>query len=341
MCGSYRLPLGSSTTLALLPFMAAAMRYKVSSRLKWWILMAAYRRGLLGRLPRVISIGISGYKDQTWDHMGWSAPEPPAPVIYIGTPGPSRKAVVGLIDTDECRVAAVAKIPLGANARRRTLREAEFLVLLEKEKPGFAPRSLFVDKKTGITVQEAIEGAPANRRLTEAHISWQLDAEISGEMISLREEAERLSRQVVGLKDVDQGTREVLSRVLSEVDDPFLLPAAWVHRDFAPWNLKQAPSGTLTAIDWESASPRGLPLYSLLHYLSKQAFLLKEKRLFPRSMKFLRRRYLEYYGIGPSMFRKLMLACLMQDWLRCHKKRHFQHASFLFQQLVEQLRNTE
>ena len=86
---------------------------------------------------------------------------------------------------------------------------------------------------------------------------------------------------------------------------------------------------------------RGLPLYSLLHYLSTQAFLLKEKRLFPRSMKFLRRRYLEHYGIGPSMFRKLMLACLMQDWLRCHEKRHFQHASFLFQQLGEELRNTE
>ncbi len=135
------------------------------------------------------------------------------------------------------------------------MREAEFLVLLEKEKPGFAPRSLFVDKKTGITVQEAIEGAPANRRLTEAHISWQMDAGISGEMISLREEAERLSRQAVGLKDIDQGTRDVLSRVLSEIDDPFLLPAAWVHEDFAPWNLKQPPSGTLTAIDWESASP--------------------------------------------------------------------------------------
>jgi len=317
------------------PFLKQWRPYKVSSRLKWRMLMVAYARGQLGRLPQVIPLGISGYKDQAWDHVGWSAPEPPVPVIYVGTPHRARKAVVGLMDTDECYVSAIAKIPLGAEARRTIAHEVDVLARLEKEKPGLAPRSLFVNKKTGVSVQEAIEGKPTTRRLTQAHITWLLDLAIPAETISLREEAERLAQQVVGHNDIDHRTRHVLNLVLSEIDDCYRLPATWVHGDFAPWNLKRTPSRTLRAIDWEYASPRGLPLFDLIYYRSIQAFLFKEKKLFPRSIQPLLGRYMEYFGIGSSMFRKIMLACLAKQWLRRHREGSRQHASFLFQQLSE------
>ncbi len=318
-------------------FLSQWRPFKAGSRLKWWTLMAAYRRDQLGHLPGVMPLGVTGHNDQSWDHLGWSGPKRPVPVIYIGTPGPARKVVVGLIDTEKCCLAAVGKIPLGSRAHRSIVREAEILCRLEMEKPSVAPRPLYVDTETGTAVQEAIEGDPTARRLTRTHIAWLLELTVPGETISLREETESLVRQVGELNAVDRGTREVLNRVVSEVDDSTPLPATWVHGDFAPWNLKQTSNRTLRAIDWEYASPRGLPLFDLVYFWSMQEFLFKENRTFSRSMPILLRQYMDGMGIDPGMAGKITLTCLAQHWLRCHQEGDHHFASFLLRRLGAQL----
>ncbi len=242
-----------------------------------------------------------------------------------------------MIDSEASRVAAIGKIPLGPRARHAIIHEVEILTRLEKDRPGLAPRTLFVDSTTGIAAQEFLVGKPTGRRLTEAHLAWLFDLEIPGETISLREVAEGLAQEISKLNGLDQGRHGALNRVVTEIDDPSPLRATWVHGDLAPWNLKHAPGQTLVAIDWEHASPKGLPLFDLIYYRSMQAFIFQEKELFPRSMQSLLRRAMDYFDIGPTIFRKIVLACLAQDWLRGHQEGDLARASYLFRHLREGL----
>lgn len=320
-----------------LPFLRQWRPYKAGSRLKWRVVIAAYRLGHLGRLPKVVPVGVGALENRAWDHFGWSGAKPPVPVIHIGTSGPARKAVAGLVDADQGRVVAVGKIPVGPQARRSILREVELLRRLEREKPGLAPRSLFADDRTGMAVQEAIEGKPSGRKATMTHVDWLWSLVVPGDSVTLRDQAERLAPEVAALDEVDRGTRDVLNRVISKLDDASPLPATWVHGDFAPWNLKRAADHELRAIDWEYASPRGLPLFDLVYHRSIQAFLFNEGGIFSRSVRPLMRRYVEGLGIGPDMSAKIVLACLGLHWLRCHREGDRRCASFLLRHLSAQL----
>jgi len=247
--------------------------------------------------------------------------------------------VAGLVDADERRVASVAKVPIGPQARHAIIHEADVLVRLEKEKPGIAPRLLFVNRETGIATQVIIEGRPSARNLTLAHINWLLNLAVPAEIISLREYARNLAQQIVELDGVDKGTRDVLSGITYGIDAHSTVPAVWVHGDFAPWNLKLRQEGTIAAVDWEHAFPNGLPLFDLVYFGSIQAFLFGERRIVSASMEPLLRRYLDRLGIDPGIFRTLFCTCLAEDWLRCHKEGNFQRASFLFRHLRRETGN--
>lgn len=322
------------------PFLTQWTPYNVGSRTGWKLLMAAYRTGLLALLPHAKAIGFTVGTGEAWDHIGWTSPYSPKPVIYVGSPGTARKAVAGLINPDgQCT--GVAKFPLAAEAGSAITREASILNRLATEKPGLAPRILIHDEESGISVQEAFEGEPTGRKLTEAHVTWLLNMIVRGETVSLREAAGLLGRESEAIQDLDQETRTTLDGILSKIDDPSLLPVAWVHGDFAPWNLKQGPDGTLRAIDWEESSPRGLPLYDLIYFRSIQTFLFRETELFPRSTQ----RWLKYHlgdlAIGHEMFRKIVLASLTHNWLRRRDTDDLQYVDFLLRQMIKLLRSSE
>lgn len=75
-------------------------------------------------------------------------------------------------------------MPLVPSAGLAINHEADNLDVLAKEKPGQAPRNLFVDRKNGISSQEFIVGSPTGRRLTEDHVTYLVDLAIPGETIS-------------------------------------------------------------------------------------------------------------------------------------------------------------
>jgi len=311
--------------------------YDKLSRFKWGCLMGAYKGNMLGWVPDVIPLSIYVPHQSQWQHLGWFLDQPPVPVIYVGTPVPRRKVVFGLIDVQKNEVASIGKAPLGLMGGDSINYESEILDRMQKEKPGRAPRSLFVDRKNGIATQEFFSGSPTGRILTKHHVKFLIDLAIPGETISLREGLEDFRRQIKNLDHIDPEDRTVLERVLVEVDDPSLLPAVWEHGDFAPWNLKSASNGSLRAIDWEAASRRGLPLFDLVHFYSIQAFQFGEKELFPKSFRGLLSQYLERLGIAPGMTRKIIRACIARDWLRRHEEGDRPLAAFLLQTLASPL----
>ncbi len=53
------------------------------------------------------------------------------------------------------------------------------------------------------------------------------------------------------------------------------LPGVIEHRDCSPWNLMVTTEGRLAFLDWESATPDGLPVLDLAYFLVNSAFLVE------------------------------------------------------------------
>jgi len=312
--------------------------YDFFSCIKWKFLRAAYRGKGLALIPGVVPLRITVPEKSNWDHLGWSLEKPPVPVIYVGTPGPRRKAVFSLIDSQMKRITSIGKAPLGPSAGLAINHEVDILGTLAKEKPGRAPNTLFVNRRNGIATQEFVSGSTTGQRLTERHVAFLADLSIPGETISLREVVDNLKQRIQALQNLSQETRAVLDQVLAEVDDPSPLPSVWEHGDFAPWNIKSMANGSLRAIDWEAASRQGLPLFDLVYFRSMQTFLFGEKKLFPKSFRGLLNQYLERLEIAPVMTEKILRACLIRDWLRFHESNYFwSRAAFLLRTLARPL----
>jgi hypothetical protein len=302
--------------------------YDFLSRVKWKLLMIAYQGKRLDCVPGVVPLRIIVPQEKNWGHLGWSQVDPPIPLVYVGTPSPQRKAVLGLIDSKKRKLISIAKVPLGPIADLAINREAANLDKLTLEKPGRGPRNLFTDSKNGIATQEFITGSPTGRRFTESHMAFLFDLVISGETISLCEVAEDLRRQIKTLDYIDPKSHSILERVLIEVDDPSPLPAVWEHGDFAPWNIKKVTHGSLRVIDWEASLRRGLPLFDLIFFFLIQALAFKEKALFSKSFEELLDRYLERLGIAQVLAEKIVRACIARYWLRFYEAGDMAGAAF-------------
>jgi hypothetical protein len=308
--------------------------YKLFSRIKWKFLLAAYSGKGLKLVPGVIPLRIVSPEKSDWKHLGWNSRNLPVPIIYVGTPGPSRKLVLALFDSEKKAITSIAKVPMGPCAGRAINHEADILNSLTNEKPERAPRSLFIDRQNGIATQEFFAGKPTGRILTENHVTFLLDLVIPGETISLSEVGENLRENLETLEHIDSKTRSVLENVLEDVDDPSPLPAVWEHGDFAPWNIKKFLNGSLRVIDWEASSRRKLPLFDLIFFQSAQMFLFGDKEMFPKSIKRLLYQYLGQLEIAPSLTKKIIKACIAQDWLRFHETGDWPRADFLLRTLI-------
>jgi len=248
--------------------------YNFASQGKWAVLMAAYRAGLLGLVPGIVKISIAIPAAANWLHLGWGAVAAPRPVIHVGTPSCGQRFVASLVDPCQGRALAIAKVPVGADAPARILREADLLERLAEEKPGLGPRLLFRDSDRGIATEEVLCGRRTDRRWTAAHRIFLEKLRIPGETISLQGALERLRPGLGGLL---REKADGIGRILDGLEDPTPLPAVWVHGDFAPWNLFLR-DGSLVACDWEYARPSGLPLFDAMHFMWMQRYLFSDRK---------------------------------------------------------------
>ena len=184
---------------------------------------------------------------------------------------------------------------------------------LADEKPGLAPRVLFIDHGRGRAVQEVVLGLPGGRRFKPAYLRWLAGLPREGATTSLSTHVARLTEEVSCLSAECEKAEDILAH-LERVNGPHELPAVWVHGDFAPWNLRRMGGEKVTVIDWEDASPDGPPLYDLVHFYLIQDFLFGERRLGARSYRRAAQGYLAALGIVPALHDRLFELALSKSW---------------------------
>lgn len=312
--------------------------YGAFSCLKWRFLLAAYCAGQLHRLPGIVSIGVSGATANNWKHFGGTEQQRFIPIIYIGTPSLTRKAIVSLVDKASFKWVGIAKVPLESQAVDNILREAETLTRLESEKPDLAPQSLFIDREQGIAVQTPLTGKPTtNTSLTKSHLEWLSRLYISGKQTSLQEQTDKLKQRLGALNGIDREMKTLVSKLLETLEDPTLLPCTWVHGDFTPWNIKWSDSRKLVVVDWEEARPKSLPLQDLFHYQYIQSCFLKpNKNLLDETWKKpIVIEYLQSWGIDRSRYEKLAQFYLAEECIRRLEKDDHDYAAFLVAEISQ------
>jgi hypothetical protein len=304
--------------------------YRPWSRTAWTAVRAASRMGRVAEIPGVSVLEVEGTRGADWESLGWRWGEPPIPVIYLGTPGPKRKAVVHLVEGASGRCKAVVKVPLTEDAKAAVLHEAEVLKALETERYELAPRLLHVDRSRGIATQTFVEGRPGSRKLTAEF--WRLlqSLLLPGEITSLAAHAKTWAGEIV-FDGAEVAERRIVAEAIEELRDDSPLPACWEHGDFTPWNSKRLPEGGCALLDWEDAERIGLPLQDAFHFMHMQDFLF-EGRPKLHAVEFCR----DALGmsIQPGQSRMLEIAYLVAAYVKCMKQHNHERARFVGNTLV-------
>ena len=242
--------------------------------MQWRVIRLAHRRGVLPSLPGVRRVQLSNADGIDWRCFGWRGSQPPAPLIYVGTPGPRRKAVIHLVDTPTGSCLAVVKLPLGAGAKDAIVQEACVLAALADEHYPFSPRPLHLDDSRSIAAQQFLPGKSGQRRFGPEHQDLLRSLVLRDEVTSLADHTAAWHEQALfSLTNAGKGELGLVQLALAELSDEHPLPACWMHGDFAPWNIRQRVHGVSTLIDWEEAVRDGLPLQDAYHFLHLQDFL--------------------------------------------------------------------
>ncbi|MGB8887826.1 MAG: phosphotransferase [Candidatus Korobacteraceae bacterium] len=299
--------------------------YLFSSRLKWKVIRAASRSGAVQLLPNSTAMESPNATVIDWRSLGWNRTTPPVPVIYVGTPGISRKAVIHLVDRASGHGGAIVKVPLAEGAKPAILLEADLLAALAEENCSCAPHLLSVNRLRGIATQTFVPGTSGDRRSIpeSCHLLRSL---------MLGDETTTMAQYAAGLQEHTQWPEafeshdDTLSAVLSELCDTLLLPACWVHGDFAPWNIKRRPDRTWLLIDWEDAQRGGLPLHDYYHFLHIQDYLFGHRAT---SHSAAAEHFAQTLGIATPQCRKLEIAYLAGSYLKCKARQEDAHANFL------------
>jgi hypothetical protein len=241
------------------PVLRSWRPYNLGSRVRWGAVVSAASLDVLARLPGVVNsrapINLSYWQRSL---AGFSADW--TPVVHVGNPSHTRKAIVFFIGQNQIK--AVAKVPLIDDAAPAILNEAEILRGLHPAH--YLPEVLFADPGRGIAAQSWLEGKPVSRELTAAHVN------LLG-LLALPGSTTRLADYRTAITaDLEQADlpfdRTILARAMDMLDFEGALPGFVEHRDFAPWNLKRMPNGETAAIDWEWAVARSLPCQDICRF---------------------------------------------------------------------------
>ena len=285
----------------------------------------ASRVKVLRALPNVQPIQLDNAEQIDWPAVGWKRAQPPIPLIYLGTPGPCRKAVVHLVDASSGRCEAIVKIPIAPEAKDAIVREADVLAELAEELYPFSPRLLHLDRERGIATQHFIPGTSGSRRLRPEYFELLRSLVWLDEPVSICQHVANWRQQ--GLPFLGQdGDFELLESALDECCDAHPVPSCRVHGDFSPWNIRRRSRGAAALIDWEESEDVGLPLQDPFHFLHMQDFLFHSRarahseELVP---------FAGTLGIEPQLCRKLEIAYLADAYIHCCSRADQQRAEFL------------
>ena len=314
--------------------LAAWVPYRMSSRLKWSAIRAANRTGTLHALPRVKTVQLGDANEIDWRAIGWSRATPPVPLIYVGTPGPCRKAVIHLVDPASGNCDAIVKVPLCAGAGDAIVRDACTLAVLRSEGYSCAPRLLYMDRRRGVATQQFMPGKSGSRRFRPEYFGLLGSLVLRDRPTNIAEHAAAWHQALSSL--TRKTDLELMGAALAELSDDHSLPSCWVHGDFAPWNIRCSSYGAVALIDWEEAERGGLPLQDAYHFLHMQDFLFGAR---PTTHCADVERFAETPGIAPAQCRTLEIAYLVRSHVKCTSHHQTQRGEFLLKTLALLVRN--
>lgn len=302
--------------------------YCFSSRIKWAGIRTAHRAGYLAALPGVTGANIPGIEDIEWRSVGWAGKQAPVPVVYLGTPGASRKAVIHLVDPVSGICNMIVKVPLTEAAQAAVLREAEVLETLADEGYGCSPRLLYVDRERGLTTQTTFNGRAGGRKFTDGYWAVLRALVLAGERTTIVGHAAEWNRQLLWAEcEAVIGT---MTAAMSELCDTDPVPACWKHGDFAPWNIRQMTDGGIVLLDWEDAQRGALPLQDAFHFFHMQNYLFGAR---PAAHSGHVERFASIIGLSSAQCRKLEIAYLVHAYLQRRAGREFRHCGYLLETL--------
>ncbi len=258
-----------------------------------------------------------------WRALGWRRPALPEPLVYLGTPGPRRKAVVHLIDAASHACELIVKAPMTEGARVAIEHEAETLLRLQCEGFDAAPRLVAFDADKSVSSQTVMRGVRGGMTLTREVALLLRSLALPGQSITLQEAACPLKKEASRF-ELSAADARTIQRALEELDDTSELPAVRMHGDFAPWNIR-LQSGAAALVDWEDSEPRGLPLHDAYHFVHMARYLFGRS---PRPA--FRDMGLPRLAASNSVLRrKLELAYLLQRLFREPAASNGAHAAYL------------
>lgn len=277
-----------------IPVLTQWQPYNLDSLLKWKGLLFLYGKGVLGKVPGIGAVTI----DSRYDLKIPGSDAGVTPVVYVGTPGPQRKAVVTLVDPENGDPRAVMKVALEEGAGESLLREAAALEKLATANVPGVPALFAVEDGGRRTWQSVVSGGLTARKLTRAHIEWLLRLPRSKEAITFERQQEILRSALQEERMLSKETGKTVAPALKKLCGSDPIPLVFTHGDFAPWNLKWQANGEIAAIDWEDAEASGLPLFDICHFYLLQAYLFGGRNPVPQvAGSSLVGRYLDEMGI--------------------------------------------
>ena len=289
---------------------------------------------MLQALPQVELIQLDNAEQIDWQAIGWERAEPPIPLIYLGTPGPGRKAVIHLVDMESGECGAIVKVSIAAEARNAIIREAGVLSDLAEEMYPFSPRLLHLDRDRGIATQQFIRGHSGSRCLRPEYFELLRSLVWLDEPTSICQHVATWREQRLPRLE-HRADLALLQSALEECCDVHPLPSCRVHGDFAPWNIRRSRSGA-ALIDWEESQEVGLPLQDAFHFLHMQDFLFHRQ---PRAHYGEIVSFACTLGIARQLCRKLEIAYLADAYAKCCSRTNLQRDGFLRRTLALAVRD--
>lgn len=277
--------------------------YGVKSRAAWWLITQSMKtpfwRAPLTEMPAHRPIDTKESVNGSW------------PVIYVGTPGPKRKAVCHIVDERQ-RTLEILKLPLGSEAATAIAQEAAILRGLPPELAGRIPKLIDFNSDLGTSRQTWLPGRPSGRTFTAAHAEF-LTALGTRKEIGVAKVAQEVSSFAKTLPG-DLRVRADLSLSRLKVDGR--APIVWRHGDFAPWNLR-LQGQVIAAYDWEDGNEASLPLWDAVHFHVMQSWLFKSARPVVDAMRenAAYANYARFYGFSPEEERAIISLYLINQSL--------------------------
>ena len=297
-----------------LPVLRSWRPWNLSSRLQWSAVLFAASVKMLPQLPRV-SNSTASIDASYWQRNLPEFSTRGAAVIHVGNSSHTRKAIAFFLGEDHS-IKAVAKVPLAPFAAQAILNEAALLQHIKQI--ARLPRILFQDSDRGIAAQSWLDGKPVSRGFSSAHLDLLSLLANPGTTTRVSDYRAEVAAQLD--KHDLPFDRPVLAQALELLNFDESLPGFVEHRDFAPWNLKRFPDGSLGLLDWEWTVPQSLPWQDICRFFYVQDALFKGSGRVWETLtgNRLLQRYRQRFAIPdqalPALTMHYLLRVLSMDW---------------------------